>query len=108
MDEQTAAFFQNAPQDAQQNAISGMLSSLSDEQKQQLANLLNQHPTTNVDPNDQQAMTAAFQQHAQTAASGGESPLQELFSPGGLLGSPLAKVAVTAIAGAVGAHFLRQ
>lgn len=108
MDEQTATFFQTAPQDAQQSAVSNMLGSLSDEQKQQLANLLNQHPDTNVNPNDQQAMAAAFQQHAQTAASGEESPLQELFSSGGLLGSPLAKVAVTALAGAVGAHFLRH
>lgn len=108
MDEQTASFFQNAPQEAQQNAISGMLTNLTDDQKQQLANLLNQHPDTNVAPGDQAGMMQAFQQHAQTAAQGGESPLQELFSPGGLLGSPLAKVAVTALAGAVGAHFLRH
>lgn len=108
MDEQTTSFFQTAPQDVQQNAISGMLSNLSDEQKQQLANLLNQHPDTNVSADDHAGLAQAFQQHAQATANGQESPLQELFSPGGLLGSPLAKVAVTAIAGAVGAHFLRR
>lgn len=78
------------------------------EQRTELAQLLNQHPETDVQPDDHQSLAGALVQHAQAAQQEPESPLQSVFGSGGLLSNPIAKMALVAAAGVIGSRLLRH
>lgn len=102
-----ATLQQSSPED-QQAAMLQAVQGMSPEQRAELAQVLNQHPDTNVEPEDHGAVAGALSQHTQTAQQEGESPLQSAFGSGGLFGNPIAKAALVAAAGIIGSKLLRH
>lgn len=107
------SMFQQASPDDQHASVISTLQSMTPEQRGELAQLLNLHPATEVQADDHASLAAALVQHAQaeqqvTAHQPSESPLQSVFGSGGLLGSPLAKMALVAAAGIIGSRLLNH
>jgi len=98
---------QTSPEE-QRAAMLQAVQGMSAEQRAQLAQVLNQHPETNVEPEDHDAVAGALAQHAQTAQQDTESPLQSVFGSGGLFANPIAKAALVAAAGVIGSKLLRH
>jgi hypothetical protein len=86
-------YFQRAPQ----------------EQRQQMQDFLPQDYRQQMDPNDPRSMARGYERATQKQFDPTpESPLEQIFSPGGALSSPVAKAAIIGIAGMIGKQLLNR
>ena len=110
-------YMQTAPQGEQVDTYRNFVRTLSPEQRDALAQAMNQHPdmpVQGVSPQDddglanaiQQSGSAVIQKHGANAE--GPSPLEQMFGQGGALSNPLVKAGLVGLAGVIGSQLLNR